>query len=44
MIFALGLVAQTLLEIGGDDEGSAIVFPLPIDLGKPPLGALHEVG
>jgi regulator of protease activity HflC (stomatin/prohibitin superfamily) len=33
---------QTLLEIGGGDRGSTIVFPLPVDLLKPLLGGETE--
>jgi regulator of protease activity HflC (stomatin/prohibitin superfamily) len=34
---------QTLLEVGGGDHNSTIVFPLPIDLIKPLTDALSDV-
>lgn len=34
---------QTLLELGGGDQSSTIVFPLPIDLIRPILAAAEQV-
>jgi hypothetical protein len=33
---------QTLLELGGGDKNSTIVFPIPIDLIRPLLDAVDQ--